>query len=165
MFCRKSDYALNKKDRNSIIYKGCDGYEQRITREYFSSEEEFLFWKYWSDEDYRVTDNADSYYHRHIADIDELANGCLSTLSPEDSIMAAIKRTEEIESAKNKVKTIMAIITDIQFRRIWRHYVMGFKMRDIAKIEGVAHPNIVKSIVTVKKIIIEKVLKEGTKSS
>ena len=62
MFDNNSDYALNKKDKDSIVYKGCDGSEQRISREQFATEEEFMFWKSWSDEDYRETDYKDSYY-------------------------------------------------------------------------------------------------------
>lgn len=165
MFDNTSDYALNKKDKDNIIYRGNDGYVHRISKEDFASEDEFLLWKSWSDEDYRVTDNADSYYQRHIIGIDGLGDGSFSTLSPEDSIIASIERKEEIEAARNKVKTIMTIITDIQFRRIWRHYVLGFKMRAIAKIEGVTHPNIVKSIVSAKKIILEKAPPEGTKTT
>lgn len=65
MFDNKSDYALNKKDPNSIVYNGIDGGMIRIKKEDFSSDEEFLFWKSWSDEDYKETDYADSYYHRH----------------------------------------------------------------------------------------------------
>lgn len=61
MFDNKSDYALNKKDQDSIVYSGSDGNIARITRADFSSEEEFLFWKSWSDADYKETDYADSY--------------------------------------------------------------------------------------------------------
>lgn len=39
MFDNNSDYALNKKDKDSIVYKGCDGSEQRISREQFATEE------------------------------------------------------------------------------------------------------------------------------
>ena len=163
MFDNRSDYALNKKDKDNIIYRGNDGYVQRISKEDFATEEEFLFWKSWSDEDYRVTDNADSYFQRNIVDISGLGDGSISTPSPEDSMIAAIERKKEIDNARNKVRTIMAIITDIQFRRVWRHYVLGFKMRAIAKMEGVAHTNIVKSIVSAKKIILEKSPPEGTK--
>ena len=53
MFDSKSDYALNKKDQDSIVYSGSDGHVTRITRADFSSEEEFLFWKSWSDADYK----------------------------------------------------------------------------------------------------------------
>ena len=51
MFDKKSEYALNKHDQDSIIYISVSGHI-RLTRADFSSEEEFLKWKAWSDEDY-----------------------------------------------------------------------------------------------------------------
>lgn len=51
MFDKKSEYALNKHDQDSIIYISVSGHI-RLTRSDFSSEEEFLKWKAWSDEDY-----------------------------------------------------------------------------------------------------------------
>ena len=50
MFDKKSEYALNKYDQDSIIYISVSGHI-RLTRADFSSEEEFLKWKAWSDED------------------------------------------------------------------------------------------------------------------
>ena len=41
MFDKKSDYALNKQDQDSIIYISVNG-RIRLTRADFSSEEEFL---------------------------------------------------------------------------------------------------------------------------
>lgn len=163
MFDNTSDYALNKKNKDSIIYRGADGREEYITRENFETEEEFLFWKSWSDEDYRITDNADTYYRRNIVGIGELGKGNTSAASPEDVMVSAIERSEEVEFVNKKIKSIMEIITDIQFRRIWYHYALGFKVRAIAKIESVAHSNIVKSIVSAKKIILKNASAEGTK--
>ena len=51
MFDKKSEYALNKHDQDSIIYISVSGHI-RLTRADFFSEEEFLKWKAWSDEDY-----------------------------------------------------------------------------------------------------------------
>lgn len=47
MFNRKSDYALNKKNKASIIY--IDTYENitQLTVKDFSSEKEFRKWKNW----------------------------------------------------------------------------------------------------------------------
>ncbi len=55
MFDKKSDYALNKQDQDSIIYISVNG-RIRLTRADFSSEEEFLKWKAWSDADYHQTE-------------------------------------------------------------------------------------------------------------
>ena len=45
MFNRKSSYALNKKDFNAIVYIDANENIIRLTREDFSSEEEFQKWK------------------------------------------------------------------------------------------------------------------------
>ena len=55
MFDKKSEYALNKYDQDSIIYISVSG-RIRLTRADFSSEEEFLKWKAWSDADYHQTE-------------------------------------------------------------------------------------------------------------
>ena len=55
MFDKKSEYALNKHDQDSIIYISVSG-RIRLTRADFPSEEEFLKWKTWSDADYHETE-------------------------------------------------------------------------------------------------------------
>ena len=50
MFNKKSEYAQNKREKDSIIYISVNG-RIRLTRSDFASEEEFLRWKQWSDED------------------------------------------------------------------------------------------------------------------
>ena len=52
MFDTHSDYSLNKLDREAIVCPCASGEHIRLTREDFSSEEEFARWKAWSDEDY-----------------------------------------------------------------------------------------------------------------
>lgn len=44
MFNKKSEYAQNKREKDSIIYISVNG-RIRLTRADFSSEEEFLRWK------------------------------------------------------------------------------------------------------------------------
>lgn len=58
MFDRKSDFALNKKDPDAIVYKSSTGVHIRLTRLDFASLEEFEKWKHWSDEDYHSTEKA-----------------------------------------------------------------------------------------------------------
>lgn len=62
MFDRKSVYALNKKDKDVIVYRDADGNINRLTRADFASEEEFLKWKAWSDEDYHGTEKREHIY-------------------------------------------------------------------------------------------------------
>ena len=49
MFDRRSDYAKNKRNADSIIYTDANGEEIRLTRDDFESEAEFRKWKSWSD--------------------------------------------------------------------------------------------------------------------
>ena len=63
MYDRKSDYALNKQDRDAIVCGSVTGVHIRLTRSDFSSEEEFQKWKAWSDRDYHTTEKAGRAYH------------------------------------------------------------------------------------------------------
>ena len=56
MFDTKSDFALNKLDRDATVCRSVTGIHIRLTREDFASEEEFLRWKVWSDGDYYDTE-------------------------------------------------------------------------------------------------------------
>ena len=156
MFDNKSDYALNKKDKDSIVYRGCDGNEQRITRNDFASEEEFLFWKKWSDGDYQQTDYEDAYYRRHIVSLDATEGSVLTEASPEEALMACVERAENIHRNKVKVYTLSRSLTKVQFRRVWQHYALGQNVRDIALREGVVHSCIVASIKAAKKKFLRK---------
>ena len=69
MFNRKSSYALNKKDPNAIVYMDANEVIICLTREDFVSEEEFLKWKSWSDENYHTEDNQDVVEGKHNSGI------------------------------------------------------------------------------------------------
>ena len=165
MFDNKSDYAVNKKEKDWIVYRGCDGNEQRITRSDFATEEEFLFWKKWSDEDYQQTDYEDAYYHRHIVSLDSTGGSILTDTSPEEILISKIDRDKRVQQAKTKVFLLAGYLTKVQFRRIWHHYALGENVRQIALQEGVVHSCIVASIKAAMKKIFEKAEKSTTKTS
>ena len=51
MFDSKSDYALNKQDAEAVVYRNTNDGPIRLPREGFASDEGFLKWKEWSDQD------------------------------------------------------------------------------------------------------------------
>ena len=51
MFDKKSEYALNKDEQDSIIYISVSG-RIRLTRACFSCEGEFINWHNWTDAEY-----------------------------------------------------------------------------------------------------------------
>ena len=165
MFDNKSDYALNKKDQDSIVYCGSDGYVAHITRADFSSEEEFLFWKSWSDANYKETDYAKSYFHRHTVGLDTIGDNTGNIPSPEEMLLYKAEREEQVQEAMKLVQMISESLTEVQFRRLWLHYVHKENVRSIAQAEGVAHPSIVASITSAQRKILKIVQKHATKRS
>ena len=59
MVNKNSIYTLNKKDPDAIVYPSADGKLVRITRDDFPSEEEFLAFKAWSDENFHAEEKLD----------------------------------------------------------------------------------------------------------
>ena len=64
MYNKKSDYALNKKNKDAIVSRNAAGEYIKLTKEEFASEEEFAHWKKWSDDEYRQEYNAEQSYKR-----------------------------------------------------------------------------------------------------
>ena len=73
-----SDYALNKKDAEAIIYMDAEGKITRLSRDSFSSEEEFLYWKSWSDANYHSIEKENHLYANHTLSLDLLSEGALA---------------------------------------------------------------------------------------
>ena len=140
-----------------------DGNIARITRADFSSEEEFLFWKSWSDADYKETDYADSYFHRHTVGLDTIGDNAGNIPSPEEVLLYKTEREEQVQEAMELVQLIAKSLTKVQFRRLWLHHVQLENVRTIAKAEGVAHPSIVASITSAQRKILKIVQKHATK--
>lgn len=65
MHNKKSLYSRNKRNSRAIIYPDAFEQDHPLTPEQFSSEEEFRFWKMWSDENYHGWELADHIYSDH----------------------------------------------------------------------------------------------------
>ena len=59
MHDRKSLYSRNKRNSRAILCPDAFEQDHPLTPEQFSSEEEFRFWKMWSDENYHGWEPAD----------------------------------------------------------------------------------------------------------
>ena len=71
MHNRKSLYSRNKRNSRAIICPDVFEQDHPLTPEQFSSEEEFKFWKAWSDEDYHDWELADHTYSDHTSPLTE----------------------------------------------------------------------------------------------
>lgn len=158
MFDRKSDYALNKQDPDSIVYKSSTGVHIRLTRLDFASPEEFERWKHWSDEDYHEIERQDHIYHNHTLTASVLAEIVLAAFSPEEEVMDRQDRMEREQlyrAIRNALETQLA---PAQRRRLWLYAVDGLTEDEIASKEQVRQQSVSKRINAAKKIL-RKVLK------
>lgn len=153
MFDRKSDYALNKQDPDSIVCKSSTGVHIRLTRLDFASLEEFEAWKKWSDEDYHDTEKADHVYSNHTVPVDKLVEVSITVISPEDELMEVFSRQEQEEVYRRLETGLETRLTPAQRRRLWMYCVEGLTVEEIARRENVKHQNISKRILTAKKIL------------
>ena len=153
MFNRKSSYALNKKDANAIVYMDANENIIRLTRDDFTSEEEFQKWKSWSDKNYHTEDNGDVVEGKHNTSIDDLSEAALAIPAIDVVMDRQYEKSERRRWAAAKVSQIRDKLTETQFRRLWMYLVDGMTVDEIGEKEGVSHQAISLSITTtIKKI-------------
>ena len=153
MVNKNSIYALNKKDPDAIVYPSANGKLIRVTREDFPSEEEFLAFKKWSDENFHEEEKLDHREANHILSVDDLSEAALAVPAADVLLERQHERAEKRKIASDMVVKLKDKLTDKQFRRLWMYCVEGKTEQQIAEIEGVDQQRISKSILAAKKKI------------
>ena len=153
MFDRRSDYAQNKKDPDAIVYTDADRRMIRLTREDFATEDDFLKWKAWSDENYHDQEKADHVEVNHTIPLGELPDRTGAVNGPE---IVTEQRFEKLEREWHSTETLIRVrsqLTEKQFRRLWLYCVRGLTQQQIADAENVGQRRISTSIASaIKKI-------------
>lgn len=144
MFNRKSDYALNKKNKTSIVY--IDAFEDitLLTSKDFSSEKEFRKWKNWVNMKAHTEEKKDHVHRNHTVSLD-----CLREFAGSPS--GACHEQDETDHRPATqidllVQQIRSLLSEKQFRRIWMYFVEEMTMEEIGEREGISHQNVSKSI-------------------
>ena len=153
MVNKNSIYALNKKDPDAIVYPSANGKLIRVTREDFPSEEDFLAFKKWSDENFHEEEKLDHREANHVLSVDDLSEAALAVPAADVIMERQHERAEKRKIASDMVVKLKDKLTDIQFRRLWMYHVDGKTEEEIAEIEGVAQQQISKSIIAAEKKI------------
>lgn len=153
MVNKNSIYTLNKKNPDAIVYPSATGKPIFITREDFSSEEEFLTFKKWSDENFHEEEKLDHREANHIISADTLSDAALAVPATDVILEHQHERAEKRRTASDMVVKLKDKLTEIQFRRLWMYEVDGLTLDEIGEIEGVDHQRISKSILAAKKKI------------
>ena len=142
MFNTNSDYAINKLDTEAIVCRSVTGQLLRITREDFSSDEEFEKWKLWSDTDYHETELRDRAYSDRKT---EFAIARHLEAQDTDWLTMELKASDKGQHTQ-LIERMRGFLTDIQFKRIWQRFAVGLELADIAGSEGVSITAVASSI-------------------
>lgn len=161
MFDNKSDYALNKKKADVIVYKTVNG-SIFLTREDFDSEKEFQKWKTWSDANYHNTERQ----NRKLEDQLELNEYIEAT-----AVLLEFLDTARESGVSNQVLQINKFqlayqygkrtLTKTQRRRLML-FAHGMKVTEIAQAEGVKKQSVSESLASAKCKLIRFVKKLST---
>ena len=153
MVNKNSIYALNKKDPDAIVYPSANGKLIRVTREDFPSEEEFLAFKKWSDENFHEEEKLDHREANHVLSVDDLSEAALAVPAADVIMERQHERAEKRKIASDMVVKLKDKLTDTQFRRLWMYHVDGLTIDEIGEIEGISHQNVSKSILAAERKI------------
>lgn len=145
-----SIYAMNKADKDAIVYTDAYGNIIRLTKEDFGSEEEFRKWKDFSDEDYHTQEKADHIERNHTVSIEEISQSCYATESAEEAYFNEIERREKEKAVQELLQGVRENITETQFRRLEKHYGENMTLDEIERDEHVDHQRVSKSIIAGK---------------
>lgn len=160
MFDNKSDSALNKKDKTALVYRSVTGEINRLTREQFSSEEEFRKWKDVSDDDYEQTEEEGrGYYDNVIASLDDLSENAAATPSAEELFLRHEDELEREQMLRLLPKAAQSCLTKSQYRRLQLYYGKDMDEYKIARAEGVTQQAISKNLAA-SRIKLKKILKK-----
>lgn len=151
MFDTKSDYSINKNEPDAIVCRSADGVHIRLTRGDFTSEEEFLRWKNWSDADYYTTENDKRSYYDNCLALNEALD--VPFPSAEDEMMTPMLKAESDERRAALLEMVRSSLTKKQYRRLCMYYLQGMTEAEIAKLEGVGQRRISTSISSGTKIV------------
>ena len=150
MFDTRSVYALNKLDKDAIVYPSVTGEDIRLTREDFSSEEEFLYWKKKSDANYHKTEN-DGQNDSRCLSLDTQRD--TQAPSAEDAVFAPYIAAEQAEQRREMLERIRSRLTEKQYRRLRLYYLEDMTEAEIAALEGITQQRISKSIISGTNIV------------
>ena len=159
MFNSKSIYALNKKDPNAIVYPSVDGTLCRLTREDFTSEAEFLYWKERSDRSYHKQEKADHIQANHSISLESLPEKVTATISPELIMIDRQNRLDREQLRQLLLVGLDSCLTATQRRRLWLYCVEGWTEKRISLSENVTQQSVSACIAAARKKIFYFLMK------
>lgn len=161
MFQTKTQFALNKKEKDAIVFSDANEKPIRLTHDDFASEEEFARWKAWYLEDLREEELKNHTYLDHTLPMESIPENLVSIPSPEEIIEQFWEQVDRARLSDEMLVRIRECLTKVQFRRLWMYYAEGMTELEIAEREGVGQQRISKSIIAAKKKLIKMTCPEN----
>ena len=152
MFNTRTDFALNKFDKTAIVCQSVSGPNIRLTREDFASEEEFVYWKNWSDSDYKEIDCTG---REDDACLSLEHQRGIQVSSTEDVVLAPYIEAEQRERRHRMLEQVRSSLTSKQYRRLWMYHVDHLSIPEIAAVEKVS-PRAIYTCLEISKRIVNK---------
>lgn len=154
-----NDYALNKVNKEAIVYRFTDGIAEVTLENYLrenpgKTEGDFKELKALSDEDYKERDREDyrlTYKNVSLHGLDETDACCVP--SPEEILIDEPERKAKKERMRRQAYQALSTLTEVQRRRYIQHHVDGMTMREIAEMEGSFFTTVHQSIQAAEKKI------------
>ena len=154
-----SDYALNKINRNAIVYRFADEVVEVTLADFLAenpdkTEADFRALKELSDADYLEQDRDDyrrTYKNVSIHGLDETA--ACSACSLEEKLIEQPEREAMKERKRELGFKVFNTLTEVQRRRYIQNKVEGLSSWKIAEIEQVDHKAVLRSIWAAEKKI------------
>lgn len=143
---KRNIYDMNRQDPNAIVYLDSDGSTIRLTREDFSTEEEFRRWKEWSDQQYLQESRREKNYWDRKVTIKEFDQRQGSPADSETLLLEREDRMAQKRATQIVTKNIQRLLTKTQYRRLWLYSVMHMTEEEIGRLENVSHQAVSKSL-------------------
>ena len=153
MFKKDSLYSINKKNPDAVVYKFANGEQSLVTRADFATEEEFLAFKKWSDEDLHIEDKRDVLAGIRQVSIDDVSEAAIAVPAVDVAMERQHQRAEQRRKASDMVIQLKDKLTETQVRRLWMYHVDGKTEEEIAEIDGSSQQAISLSLIAAEKKI------------
>lgn len=148
---RLSFYLINKRAPEAIVYRDVEDHITRLSETMFSSREEFLRWKHWSDENYAEIERGDRAYYAHTVPLTEYSS---TTPSAEDIVLTHIDwHDRRLLTRQDAINLMLMGLTKKQRRHFILRYVGRKSQKEIAQRENVSQQTISRSLKAARKKI------------
>ena len=164
MFDTNTQYALNKRNANAIVYVDAFGEKTEISPEALGKEE-FARWKALMDAELHEEEKEDHIYHDHTISFGDLSLAGY-TVPDHATVMMEAEEHRAREELKDQLGVaFFTCLSDIQQARMWLYAIEGMTTYQISEIEGATRQAVCASLIKARKNILSFFKKGGCQNA